>query len=139
MYHSTSEQRRLKHSRTEEEAKLDKSSQELAQAWEKFQKYLPESQRSSYKDRPPNFEDVAKAVANANVAWKEKQQTKLGKAKSLFANVCETMNDYKHVMAPIPSQDKYFSLLTGTFSVIVTVALPMFHFARVLTSNARRQ
>ena len=85
---------------------------------------MPKDYHFEYKDKPPNLNDVTSAVAKANNAWKEKQSTMAGKVKQRFASVCETMQDYKQVTAMIPSQDKYFSLLTGSFSLIITVRVP---------------
>jgi hypothetical protein len=67
------------------------------------------------------MKDLAEVVSEANTLYHGKQQNRIGKAKASFANLCEIANDYKQVTAMIPSQDKYFSLLTGSFSLIVMV------------------
>jgi hypothetical protein len=100
---------------------LEQSSQELAKAWEKFQKCVPKEYQAQIQDGPPKFEEVAKAVAVAHSTWKAKEKSKVPKVKNLFSGLCQSLYDYKDVFAVIPNQDKYVCLLTGTFAVIVKV------------------
>jgi hypothetical protein len=100
---------------------LEQSSQELAKAWEKFQKCIPKEHRTQIQDGPPKFEEVAKAVTVAHSAWKAKEKGKVASVKNIFSGLCQSLYDFKDVFAVIPNQDKYVCLLTGTFAAIVKV------------------
>ena len=101
---------------------IDKESRKLAKAWLEFQACLPNDLKSKVADKPPGLADVYNAVNLANEQWKaSREQSKFGRVKSRFAKLCGTLDDYKALLAIIPSSDKYVCLLTGSLSAMVKV------------------
>ena len=107
-----------------EEAQLAKQSKELADAWVKFQRSLPEDHQEKIPTSPPSIDVLLDAVETARSKRTQAlSTTKLGKTKQGFEKVCKSLDNHDSLMAMIPSGDKYICLLTGSLSAIVKVCI----------------
>ena len=106
----------------EDQQKLEKAGRELAQVWLRFQECVPDGFKSNVADRPPKILDVLKAVDLAQSKWKTSREAgKTGRLRKGFGKLCSSLDDYKALLAVVPSSDKYFCILTGSLSAIVKV------------------
>lgn len=121
----------------DEEQLLLEQSGALAHAWEKFNRQLPEDRRDFVRNQPPSLTAVHDAIRKASVTWQSKRSdSRLGKLKKVFANVCESCSDHSDLLAVIPSGDKYVSLVTGSLSAIGKVCFHFhFHFVRASSDH----
>ncbi|KAF4554512.1 Hypothetical protein D9617_4g002670 [Elsinoe fawcettii] len=102
---------------------LDDTSRKLAAKWLKVQSKLPKEQRSKIEDTP-SIKELFTAVDDAMKAKKTvRHGTKLGRVKQGFTRVCQSLETHKTLFSLIPSGDKYFSLLTGSLTVIVKASV----------------
>lgn len=105
-----------------EETRLLKHGCDLAKAWEKFQRQLPEEHRLPLRGKPPNLSTLFESIEVAQKRWQAARDgTKFGRVKSTFAKVARSMEDHGQILEVIPNNDKYVSLITGSMACIVKV------------------
>lgn len=109
----------------DEEAVLFHQSQRLHTAWSKFQRSLPEDQRMQLVDSDrPDINFLMTTVKKASTTWKsDREESKLGKLKSKFQKLCQTCQDHSSLLAILPKDDKYVTLLTGSISAIAQATI----------------
>ncbi|KAJ5691937.1 hypothetical protein N7462_001360 [Penicillium macrosclerotiorum] len=109
----------------DEEAVLLQQSQRLHAAWSKFRDSLPENQQLPLGDRDrPDIQFLVASVSKAPASWQSgRDDTKLGKLKSKFHNLCETCNSHSALLSVLPKDDKYVTLLTGSLSAIAQATI----------------
>jgi hypothetical protein len=75
------------------------------------------------KDSPPDFAFLYQTVTHAESQLQAKRDSsKFAKLKEKFGKVCKSLDNHKGLLAFVPSNDKYTSLITGTISTLVTVS-----------------
>ncbi|KAF5609333.1 uncharacterized protein FSUBG_4126 [Fusarium subglutinans] len=95
----------------DEEVVLFEQSRRLHSTWDKFRRDLPQDY-------------LFATVTKASGTWKlDRHESKLRKLKSKFHNICQSCHDYSSLLAIIPKDDKYASLLTGSLSAIVQTTI----------------
>ena len=83
---------------------------------------MPDGLKSNIADQPPMIVDVLKAVDIAQSKWKaSREASKAGRLRKGFSKLCGSLDDYKVLLAVVPSSDKYICILTGSLSAIVKV------------------
>jgi hypothetical protein len=103
---------------------LLKCSQALAKAWKTFQQRLPLEQQGILHDAPPKLSTLFNAVKAASNKWEaERDESRWGKTKALFAKLARSADDHSQLLAMVPNNDKYFSLITGSLSAITDATL----------------
>ena len=109
----------------DEEAVLFHQSQRLHAAWSKFQRNLPEDQRMRLRDHErPDINFLMATVNRASATWQsDREESTIGKVKSKFHGLCETCHDHSSLLAIIPKNDKYVTLLTGSLSAIAQATI----------------
>ncbi|KAJ6178724.1 hypothetical protein N7519_009185 [Penicillium mononematosum] len=109
----------------DEEAVLFHQSQRLHTAWSKFQRNLPEDQLMQLRDHErPDINFLMATVKKASATWQsDREESTLGKVKSKFRGLCETCHDHSSLLAMIPKDEKYVTLLTGSLSAIVQATI----------------
>ncbi|KAF5629627.1 uncharacterized protein FTJAE_8508 [Fusarium tjaetaba] len=109
----------------DEEVVLIEQSRRLYAAWDKFRCDLPQGQQIQLEpnDRPEvNY--LFATVTKASATWQfDRDESKLGKLKSKFHSICQTCHDHSSLLAIVPRDDKYVTLLTGSISVIVQATI----------------
>ncbi|KAF5249411.1 hypothetical protein FANTH_5292 [Fusarium anthophilum] len=110
---------------SDEEVVLFEQSRRLYAAWDKFRHDLPEDQQMKLEpDDRPDVNYLFATVNKASETWKlDRDESKLGKLKSKFHSICQTCRDHSSLLAIIPKDDKYVSLLTGSLSAIVQATI----------------
>ena len=99
-----------------------KQSRDLAKAWEKFQRQLPDEYRLQLRSSPPSLSTLFESLEVAQKRWQAAQdETKFGRVKSTFAKVARSMDDHSQILDVLPNNDKYVSLITGSMACIVKV------------------
>ncbi|KAF5692734.1 hypothetical protein FDENT_2609 [Fusarium denticulatum] len=75
--------------------------------------------------RPARYQlFLVAAVTKASATWlSDREESKLGKLKSKFRGLCETCHDHSSLLAIIPKDDKYVTLLTGSLSAIAQATI----------------
>ncbi|KAI1034254.1 hypothetical protein LB503_012552 [Fusarium chuoi] len=109
----------------DEEAVLFEQSRRLYAAWDKFRRDLPIDQQMQLEGRDrPDINYLVAAVSKASATWQsDRDESKLGKLKSKFQGLCETCHDHSSLLAIIPKDDKYVTLLTGSLSAIAQATI----------------
>ncbi|KAJ4051261.1 hypothetical protein NW756_003589 [Fusarium oxysporum] len=104
----------------DEEAGLFEQSRRLYAAWDKFRRDLPKDQQMQLEGRDrPDITYLVATVNKASATWQsDREESKLGKLKSKFHSLCETCHDHSSLLAIVPKDDKYVTLLTGSLSAI---------------------
>lgn len=60
------------------------------------------------------------AVATAQTTWQDNRDgSKFGKVKKAFARVVRSVDDHSELLAVLPKNDKYVSIVAGTLSSVV--------------------
>lgn len=110
------------HSKAEAENEgIDQAGRRVLLAWLKFQKGLPEQESINLRDKPPTFAVLLAAVEVAQMNLEDKRASSTIKAR--FRKICSSINDYEYLAKPIPSDDKYVSIVTGTVGAMIKVSL----------------
>ncbi|UPL02884.1 hypothetical protein LCI18_013818 [Fusarium solani-melongenae] len=109
----------------DEEAVLFDQSRRLHEAWSKFRRNLPKDQQMQLEGRGrPDINYLVATVNKASVTWQtDREESKLGKLKSKFHSLCETCHDHSSLLAIIPKDDEYVTLLTGSLSAITQATI----------------
>ena len=106
----------------QDEMILASSTDELAKVYKKFLKCLPKDHQARIEDGPPMLDCVVDALSLADAEWKSnREKTKMGRMKTLFTKVAQSLAKHKDLFAVVPSGDKYVSLVAGSVSAIVKV------------------
>ena len=101
---------------------LLEQSRKLYAAWTKFCNRLPENRGQSISKDVPSLKQLHESVKRASDSWQEdRKNTKIGRLKDKFSNICRSINDHSALLSMIPSNDKYICLLTGSVSAIAQV------------------
>lgn len=101
-----------------------KCSRALAKAWKSFQQKLPPDQREVLHDTPPSLSSLFNAVkAGANKWQADRDGSKWGKTKAVFTRLARSADDHSQLLAVVPNNDKYISLLTGSLSAITNATV----------------
>ncbi|KAF5552750.1 hypothetical protein FNAPI_6971 [Fusarium napiforme] len=109
----------------DEEVVLIEQSRRLYAAWDKFRCDLPKGQQIQLEpnDRP-DVNYLFAIVTKASATWQlDRDESKLGKLKSKFHSICQTCHDHSSLLAIVPRDDKYVTLLTGSISVIAQATI----------------
>ena len=78
------------------EQTLLRQSQKLTAAWERFIEKLPKEERANVRDKPPSLATLFNTVDEAQQKLnKKKDETKLGRFKGIFGDLCRSFDDYK--------------------------------------------
>ncbi|KAF5973951.1 hypothetical protein FBULB1_8020 [Fusarium bulbicola] len=110
---------------SDEEVVLFEQSRRLYAAWDKFRHDLPKDQQTKLEpnDRP-DLNYLLATVAKASESWKlDRDESKLGKLKSKFHSICQSCRENSSLLAIIPKDDKYITLLTGSISLIAQATI----------------
>ncbi|KAF5262450.1 hypothetical protein FOXYS1_6819 [Fusarium oxysporum] len=109
----------------DEEAVLFEQSRRLYAAWDKFRRDLPKDQQMQLDGRDrPDISYLVATVNKASATWQsDREESKLGKLKSKFHSLCETCHDHSSLLAIVPKDDKYVTLLTGSLSAIAQATI----------------
>ncbi|KAF5558748.1 hypothetical protein FPHYL_7339 [Fusarium phyllophilum] len=109
----------------DEEVVLFEQSRRLYAAWDKFRCDLPKNQQMQLEGRDrPDINYLVAAVSKASATWQtDRDESKLGKLNSKFHSLCETCHDHSSLLAIIPKDDKYVTLLTGSLSAIAQATI----------------
>ncbi|KAJ5744744.1 hypothetical protein N7533_009614 [Penicillium manginii] len=107
------------------EALLLDQSRRLHAAWSKFRHNLPKDQQIKLGDHErPDIKFLVAAVKKASATWQSgREESTMGKVKSKFHSLCETCHKHSSLLAIIPKDDKYVSLLTGSLSAIAQATI----------------
>ena len=101
---------------------LASSTDELAKEYKRFLKCLPKDHPARIEDGPPMLDCVVDALRSAHAEWtSNREKTKMGRTKTLFTKVAQSLVKYKDLFAIVPSGDKYVSLVAGSVSAIIKV------------------
>lgn len=74
-------------------------------------------------DEIPSLKQLVQCVEKASQTWQEKREGKsTGRLKQGFANLCQSFQDHRSLLAVVPKDDKYVCLLTGSLSAIAQVS-----------------
>ena len=120
------EGRELAHeSAPDEEATLLHQSRRLHAAWSKFRRNLPEDQQMQLGDHErPDIQFLVATVTKASATWQSgREASTVGKVKSKFQRLCDICENHSSLLAIIPKDEKYVSLLTGSLSAIVQATI----------------
>ena len=61
-------------------------------------------------------------IKSASASWQtQREETRWGRMKVFFAKMSRSADDHSDLLAIIPSNDKYTSLVAGSMSAIVQV------------------
>ncbi|KAI9684983.1 MAG: hypothetical protein M1820_010851 [Bogoriella megaspora] len=102
---------------------LQQASDDLFQAWNQFETYLPDEQRIKFETQPPCLADIWAVVNDANEhLQRNRKDTKIGKFKERFTKLCNTLENHKNLFAIVPQGDKYACIFVGSVSAIVKAA-----------------
>ncbi|ENH67225.1 hypothetical protein FOC1_g10007000 [Fusarium oxysporum f. sp. cubense race 1] len=109
----------------DEEVVLFEQSRRLYAAWDKFRRDLPKDQQMQLEGRDrPDINYLVATVTKASATWQsDREESKLGKLKSKFHSLCETCHDHSSLLAIVPKDDKYVTLLTGSLSAIAQATI----------------
>ncbi|KAG5810549.1 hypothetical protein H9Q74_004946 [Fusarium xylarioides] len=109
----------------DEEVVLFEQTRRLYAAWDKFRCDLPQDQQMQLEGRDrPEINYLVAVVSKASATWQtDRDESKLGKLKSKFHSLCETCHDHSSLLAIIPKDDKYVTLLTGSLSAIAQATI----------------
>ncbi|RMY51206.1 hypothetical protein D0865_06483 [Hortaea werneckii] len=119
-----------------EETRLLKHSCDLAKAWEKFQRQLPEELRLPLRGKPPSLSTLLEAIELAQKSWQAAREgTKFGRVKSMFAKVARSMDDHSQILEVLPDNDKYVSLIVGSMTCIIKATINHEDIALALTDS----
>ncbi|RMZ33242.1 hypothetical protein D0859_02608 [Hortaea werneckii] len=119
-----------------EETSLLKHGRDLAKAWEKFQRQLPEEHRLPLRGKPPSLYTLFESIEVAQKRWQAARDgTKFGRVKSTFAKVARSMDDHSQILDVLPNNDKYVSLITGSMACIVKATINHEDIALALTDS----
>ncbi|RMZ12194.1 hypothetical protein D0862_02724 [Hortaea werneckii] len=119
-----------------EETRLLKHGRDLAKAWEKFQRQLPEEHRLPLRGKPPSLSMLFESIEVAQKRWQAARDgTKFGRVKSTFAKVARSMDDHSQILEVFPNNDKYVSLITGSMACIVKATINHEDIALALTDS----
>ncbi|RMY38844.1 hypothetical protein D0866_02323 [Hortaea werneckii] len=119
-----------------EEQRLLKQSRDLAKAWEKFQRQLPDENRLQLRSSPPSLSTLFESIELARKKWQSaRDETKYGRVKSTFAKVARSMDDHSQILDVLPNKDKYVSLITGSMACIVKATINHEDIALALTDS----
>ncbi|KAI6841807.1 hypothetical protein KC332_g4127 [Hortaea werneckii] len=119
-----------------EEIRLLQHSRDLAKAWEKFQRQLPEEHRLPLRGNPPGLSILFESIEQAHKRWQTRRDgTKFGRVKSTFAKVARSMDDHSQILDVLPNNDKYVSLITGSMACIVKATINHEDIALALTDS----
>ncbi|KAM0794316.1 hypothetical protein BDR22DRAFT_895247 [Usnea florida] len=114
---------------------LAKSTEKLAKVYKKFLKCLPKDHQARIEDGPPRLDCVTDALRLADPEWKRnREETKIGRAKTLFTKVAQSLVKYQDLFAIVPSGDKYVSLVAGSVSAIVKATINHIKIAESVSS-----
>ncbi|KAI3533946.1 hypothetical protein CSPX01_12427 [Colletotrichum filicis] len=105
-----------------EAALLADISRELEAQWPKVVKSLPKSERDSIPSKP-DIRTLARLFSQAQNKLNAKSNSKSGKIKSWFVGVAKSINNHKYLLRLLPEGDKYTSVLVGSFTVLIQVAV----------------
>lgn len=105
---------------------LDKECKSLLEAWSNFEKKLcknlPKAERQHFRQLPPSIAALREAVGKAKQQYDDKRDTtRGGKLEKGFGTVCRNLDNHKDLLAFIPKNDKYVSLITGCATTVVKV------------------
>ena len=106
----------------QDEMILASSTDELAKVYKEFLECVPKDHQGRIDDSPRMLGSVVDTLSLADAGWKSnRKKTKLGRMKTLFTRVTQSLAKYKDLFAVVPSGDKYVSLVAGSVSAIVKV------------------
>ncbi|TVY68102.1 hypothetical protein Focb16_v002490 [Fusarium oxysporum f. sp. cubense] len=72
----------------------------------------------------PDISYLVATVNEASATWQsDREESKLGKLKTKFHSLCETCHDHSSLLAIVPKDDKYITLLTGSLSAIAQATI----------------
>ncbi|KAK7455556.1 hypothetical protein Landi51_02760 [Colletotrichum acutatum] len=97
-------------------------SRELETQWPKVVKSLPKHERGNIPSQP-DIRMFGRLFSQAQDKLNAKSSTRSGKIKSWFVGVAETINSHKYLLKLLPEGDKYTSVLVGSFTVLIQVAV----------------
>ncbi|KAG7047044.1 phytanoyl-dioxygenase family protein [Colletotrichum scovillei] len=97
-------------------------SRDLETQWPKVVKSLPKGERDSIPSKP-DIRTFGRLFNQARDKLNAKSSTRSGKIKSWFVGVAETINSHKYLLKLLPEGDKYTSVLVGSFTVLIQVAV----------------
>ena len=116
----------------QDEMILAGSTDELVKEYKKFLKCLPKDHPARIEDGPPRLDSVVDALRLADTEWtSNREKTKMGRAKTLFTKVAQSLVKYKDLFAIVPSGDKYVSLVAGSVSAIIKVKYLLIWYVEV--------
>lgn len=71
----------------------------------------------------PSLGLLFNSVSTASATWKDaRDSTKLGRVKDAFSRLCQAYQSHSNLVAVLPTNDNYISLLTGSLSAIAQVS-----------------
>ncbi|KAI9712427.1 MAG: hypothetical protein M1820_001640 [Bogoriella megaspora] len=106
----------------EEEVELHRMSQQVAQAWKKFQKNLPSMEQSAdISNRPPSLQFLQSVVESAQERLDAKYRD--SGVKPRLRRLCKLFSNYESLLKPIPTSDKYISLVAGSIGTLVKASV----------------
>ncbi|KAK1492320.1 hypothetical protein CABS01_11837 [Colletotrichum abscissum] len=97
-------------------------SRDLETQWPKVVKSLPKGERDSIPSKP-DIRTFGRLFNQARDKLNAKSSTRSGKIKSWFVGVAETINSHKYLLKLLPEGDKYTSVLVGSFTLLIQVAV----------------
>ncbi|SMR57670.1 unnamed protein product [Zymoseptoria tritici ST99CH_3D1] len=103
-----------------QEQRLIRQSGALADAWARFQQKLPRAEQENMRNTPPSLFVLCNAVHAAESRWQSKRdESRWEVVKKTFVKLSRSTEDYSQLLAVVPANDKYISLLTGSLSAVV--------------------
>ncbi len=74
---------------------------------------------------PTCWDDVAAAVTEAQSLWEARgKDSRIGRVKQLLRKMCNGLNNHATVLKILPTESEYVSLVAGSVSLIIKVAIP---------------
>lgn len=109
-----------------EEEEFREAGEKLMNAWKNFVGKLNLSLPPEQRMPPTMLPDqncLIHALLDATTASNGGDgQRKWAKAKVMFRNLIQTVNDHRDFLSMLPVKDKYFCLITGSFTAIAKVS-----------------